>query len=155
MTPEQIEAISADPKAVLLNGRNTKARISAMQERISFWQQLAESITVTPKADGGTGPNLYKQSLIENAVCSIVDIENEITEGIIALAAAEMTVREAINLFVRDNRFSVVLEMRYLNGYSWGRIAAELYYSKDWVCRLHGMALAEMKANAENYLKKT
>ncbi|MCC8046063.1 MAG: hypothetical protein LUH03_00020 [Oscillospiraceae bacterium] len=149
MTQEQIEAISEDPKTFLLQGRNAQARIAAKRERIDSWRQLAESITVTLKADGGSSPGGYKQSLVENAACNIIDLENEIIADINELAGIEMVIHEAINLFVKDDRYRAVLEMKYLNGYGWRRIASKLYYGEDWVCRLHGAALQEMKRNAE------
>lgn len=153
MTQEQIKLISEDPKAFLLQGRNAQSRIAAKRERIDSWRRLAESITVTLKPDGGSSGGGYKQSLVENAACSIVDLENEITAEIKALADIERLIGEAITLFVRDERYKTVLEMKYLNGYSWRYIATKLYYGEDWVCRLHGAALQEMRQNAEKYLE--
>ena len=149
MTQEQIKAISEDPKAFLLQGRKAKELITAKRERIDSWHRLAESITVPLKPDGGSAPGGYKQSLVENAVCNIVDLENEIVAEIEALVCIEKDIREAISLFVTDDRYKAVLEMRYLNGYSWRSIGSRLYYGEDWVCRLHGAALQEMKQNAE------
>lgn len=152
MTQEQIKEISEDPKTFLLQGRNMQSRIAAKRERIDSWRRLAESITVTLKPDGGSSSGGYKQSLVENAVCSIIELENEIALEIKALADIEKDIGEAIAVFIKDDRHKAVLEMKYLNGYSWRRIASKLYYGEDWVCRLHGAALQEMKRNAENYL---
>lgn len=148
MTEEQIKMISEDPKAFLQLGRKSKELISAKRERVDSWRKLAESITVTLKHDAGTSGSGYKQGLVENAVCNIVDLENEIIAEIDALANIERDIAEAINLFITDDRYKAVLEMRYLNGYSWRVIGSRLYYGEDWVCRLHGMALLEMKKNA-------
>jgi len=117
MTQEQIEAISEDPKTFLLQGRNAQARIAAKRERIDSWRQLAESITVTLKVDGSSSLGGYKQSLVENTACNIIDLENEIIADINELAGIEMVIHEAINLFVKDDRYRAVLEMKYLNGY--------------------------------------
>uniref|UniRef100_A0AAU8AY96 DUF1492 domain-containing protein n=1 Tax=Dulem virus 37 TaxID=3145755 RepID=A0AAU8AY96_9CAUD len=152
MTQEQIKEISEDPKTFLLQGRNAQSRIAAKRERIDSWRRLAESITVTLKPDGGSSPKGYKQSLVENAACSIIDLENEIAAEIKALADIEKDIGEAIAIFIKDDRYKAVLEMKYLNGYSWRYIASKLYYGEDWVCRLHGAALQEMKRNASEYL---
>lgn len=148
MTEEQIKMICEDPKTFLQQGRKSKELISAKRERIDSWRKLAESITVTIKHDAGMSGGGCPQSLVENAVCSIVDLEKEIIAEIARLANIERDVSNAINLFVTDDRYKAVLEMRYLNGYSWRVIGARLYYCEDWVCRLHGMALQEMKQKA-------
>jgi DNA-directed RNA polymerase specialized sigma subunit len=150
MKAEQLEAIIENPKTFLLKGRKAKELISAKRERIEAWRALAESITVTLKEDGALSGGGYKQSLVENAVCNIVDLENEILVEIEELIGIERDIREAISALVIDDRHKAVLEMRYLNGYSWRAIGARLYYGEDWVCRLHGAALQEMKRKAEN-----
>lgn len=153
MRQEQIKQICEDPKAFLLQGRKAKELIAAKRERIDSWRRLAESITVTLKPDGGSAPGGYKQSLVENAACNIVDLENEILSEIAGLVGIERDIREAINLFIVDDRYKAVLELRYLNGYSWRSIGSRLYYGEDWVCRLHGSALQELRQNAERALK--
>ena len=150
MTREQLELLIYDPKAFLLKGRKAKELIAAKRERIDEWRILATSITVTLKSEGGGNGGGQKTSIIENAVCNIVDLENEILKEIIGLTAMEREIHEAIKLFVRDDRHKAILEMRYLNGYNWRTIGAKLYYGEDWVCRLHGAALQEMKKQAEN-----
>lgn len=147
MTDEQIEMICEDPKTFLLRGRKAKGLIAAKRERIESWHSLATSITVELKPDSGS-PSMYKQSLVENAACNIVDLENEILAEIEALVNIEKEIHAAIELFVTDDRYKAVLELRYLNGYSWRSIGARLYYGEDWVCRLHGAALAEMQQAA-------
>lgn len=147
MTDEQIEMICEDPKTFLLRGRKAKGLIAAKRERIESWRSLATSITVELKPDSGS-PSMYKQSLVENAACNIVDLENEILAEIEALVNIEKEIHAAIELFVTDDRYKAVLELRYLNGYSWRSIGARLYYGEDWVCRLHGAALAEMQQAA-------
>lgn len=147
MTDEQIEMICEDPKTFLLRGRKAKGLIAAKRERIESWRSLAISITVELKPDSGS-PSMYKQSLVENAACNIVDLENEILAEIEALVNIEKEIHAAIELFVTDDRYKAVLELRYLNGYSWRSIGARLYYGEDWVCRLHGAALAEMQQAA-------
>lgn len=147
MTDEQIEMICEDPKTFLLRGRKAKDLIAAKRERIESWRSLATSITVELKPDSGS-PSMYKQSLVENVACNIVDLENEILAEIEALVNIEKEIHAAIELFVTDDRYKAVLELRYLNGYSWRSIGARLYYGEDWVCRLHGAALAEMQQAA-------
>lgn len=151
LTREQLALIEEDPKTFLLQGRKAKELITAKRERIESWRLLAESITVTLKQDAGGGSSGYKQSLIENAVCNILDLETEILDEIQALVDIERVIHKAIGLLVTDDRYKAVLEMRYLNGYSWRAIGTKLYYGEDWVCRLHGAALQEMRRGAEKH----
>lgn len=148
MTQEQIKLICEDPKAFLQQGRKAKALITAKRERIDSWRKLAESITVALKTDEGSGSVGPKQSLVENAVCNILDLGKEIMAEIETLTNIERDIHEAITLFVTDDRYKAVLEMRYLNMYSWRAIGSRLHYGEDWVCRLHGAALLEMKETA-------
>jgi DNA-directed RNA polymerase specialized sigma subunit len=149
MTKEQLQEIAGDPKAFLLRGRKAKELIAAKRERIEEWRRLAKSITVTLKEGGGIGPSGYKQSLIENAVCNIVDLEREIIAEIETLVSIERDIHSAIGELVTNDRYTAVMEMRYLNGYSWSKIGERLYYGEDWACRLHGAALQEIRRNAE------
>ena len=149
MTVEMLLEIVENPKAFLLKCRKARELIAAKRERIRGWRGLAESITATLSPDGGGIGNGYKQSIIENAVCNIAELENEILAEIEALVKTEKNVRCAIDVLIADDRHRVVLELRYLNGYSWGLIAGKLGYGEDWVCRLHGAALSKMKAAAK------
>lgn len=149
MTVEQIIAISKDPKSFLSQLGRAKGLIAAKQERIDYWRRKAESITVALKPDGGLNAGGYKQSLVENAVCNIVALEAEILAEIEALVELERDIRDAINQFVVEDKYKRILELRYLNGYSWRQVGAGVYYGEDWVCRLHHDALQELKANAE------
>lgn len=152
MKQEQIKQIYDDPKAFLLQGKKAKELMTAKRERVDSWRRRVSSITAAVKPDGGSVPSAYKQSLVENAVCAITDLENEILSEIEALACIERDIQEAISLFIEDDRHKAVLELRYLNGYSWRSIGSRLYYGEDWVCRLHGSALQEMRKNAERAL---
>jgi hypothetical protein len=45
---------------------------------------------------------------------------------------------------VPDKRYREILRMRYLNVWSWVRIATELELSEDWVKHAHGFALLQV-----------
>jgi DNA-directed RNA polymerase specialized sigma subunit len=148
MTREILQAISEDPKGFMLQGRNIKAVIAAKRARIEEWRKIATDISVTLKEDGGAGPSGYKQSTVENAVCNIVDLENEIIAEIENLANIERIIAEAIRVLLTDDRHKVILEMRYVNHFKLEEIALRLNYAFRWVQRLNGQALVEMKEAA-------
>ena len=151
MTQEQLKRIAEDPKAFLERGKKLSvhidARISAKSARIQEWRRRAESITAELKDDGGTsggGPS----KLVETAVCNIVDLENEIRFELQELSDARQEAETAINEFVEDMSQKAVLELRYLNDYTWEVIACRLHFAERWVRRLHGTALEVMRQEA-------
>ena len=148
MNKETLEAIAENPKAYLSRGRNAKALIAAKRDRVDSWRQLAESITVTLKKDGGISGKGYKQSTVANAVSNIVDLEREILFEIEELVRLEKDILEAINTLAYDDRHIAVLEMRYVHHMKLEEIAVRLNYAFRWVQRLHGEALASMKEAA-------
>lgn len=150
LTQEQLTTIVEDPKVFLNRGFNANKMIAAKRERVDDWRRLAESITVQLKPDAGGGSSGYKQSLIENAVCNIIDLENEILEEIAALTEIQREIACVVTELLEDKRYKDIIELRYLNGQSWKAIASRLYYGEDWVCRLHGAALQAIKRAAES-----
>ncbi len=48
----------------------------------------------------------------------------------------------------------VLLEMRYVNGWSWEAVAGELRFDRSWISRLHGSALKEIEKKM-NYASKS
>ena len=151
MTPAQIQAVSADPKTFLSRGRALKKHITVMRKRIEGWRQIGESISAILKNDADVRSSEgYKQSLVENAVCSIVDLENEIVAEIERLVRVERDICEAIKVLVSDDTQKMILEMRYLDGRSWEHVAKYLGYSIDRVYRLHGQALQELRRHKKD-----
>lgn len=148
MTRENLKRIAEDPKTFLLRGRNTKTLISAKQKRIEEWRRRAESISVALKPGGTGGGSGYKQSIVENAVANIVDLENEILSEIQALIGIEKDVREAIDILITDDRYKVILELRYIHHLKLEEIAVQLNYAFRWVQKLNGQALVALKEAA-------
>lgn len=155
LTIRQLQSIESDPRAFLSRGLKARELIVAKRERIEDWRRLAESVTITLRPDVGGGGGGYTQSLVENAVCNIIDLEHEITAEIEGLIAIQQEVACVITELLTDERHKAVIELRYLNGQSWKAIAARLYYGEDWICRLHSAALREVKAAASDRIKST
>lgn len=151
LTVEQLKSIETDPKVFLNRGLKASELITAKRERVEDWRRLAESITapLNDMPSGGSGPS----KLVENAVCNIIDLENEIIIEIENLMSIQRETACIITELLKDERYKAIVELRYLNGQSWRAIAARLYYGEDWVCRLHGAALREIKANASVRIK--
>lgn len=118
---------------------------------------MALSITAQIKEDGASGGGGASDKLGE-AVAKIVDLDAEIDRQIDKLVDLKRKIISTIDEM--DGQLSEVLSKRYLeydvaNGYklkSWERIAVEMGFTYQWVCKLHGYALREFerKINAED-----
>ena len=137
---------TAEAKEFLNRGYRAKDRIAAKQERIDHWRQIAESITAEIKPSGGVSTSPSKK--IENCVCNIVDLQDEIQSEIDELVAVEREVEKAIVAAVVDPTLRAVLEMRYLNYLKWEEIAVRLDVTFRWTMSLHKKALEIFSAKA-------
>lgn len=54
---------------------------------------------------------------------------------------------------VSNPTYRQVLTYRYINGYTWEKIAVLMYFSYQWVCMIHGRALNEAKQLIEVDIK--
>jgi len=78
------------------------------------------------------------------------------------LYAAWEQAEEEVDCFlnrIRDIRYRAILQLRYVDLYSWPRIEEELqkggiYYEQRQIFRLHGRALVEAEDLWENYQKE-
>ena len=63
---------------------------------------------------------------VEDAVCSIIDLQNEISEEIAELKNIQKEISEFIKSSGLDKTDKLILEMRYLNGMKIEEIAVNL-----------------------------
>lgn len=119
-----------------------KRRAAAIKRRIAEARDAAENVTAHFNAGGGaSGKGGGK---IEGAVLRIVQEEQRLGE---VLERMHETRAEAVRLIDKlpNELHKEALELRYLDGKSWTRIAREMHYSKRRVYQLHSAALAELQ----------
>lgn len=86
---------------------------------------------------------------MEDIIVKIVDLKDEVQADIVRLVDLKRDIMFAIkNVMNPDHQ--TLLELRYLCFKSWGEIAEDLRYSKDYVFELHRKALDGIKLPAEN-----
>ena len=123
-----------------LRGRN--ARIKALEERRKYYLTLAtrqtSSVNDAPASASHAG------SKVEEYSCRIADLAKVAGNRIAGYALLTRRIEEQINA-LRDIRYRDVLTYRYINEWSWLRIAREMHYSKDHVWSLHREALSEFE----------
>ena len=124
-------------KSYLNQARDLDKLIDSKLDQIDRLRSLAEKTTTTltgmPHASGTS-------NRIEYCVGKIMELEHEVTADIDKLIDTKSEIRKMIDA-VQDTRYRLLLEYRYLNNFTWERIAEEMIYDVRWVYELHGHAL--------------
>lgn len=128
-------------KEYLSQLRRKNAKINSLIARQRRYRDLANRRTAAYR-DGPSGGQAAS-SMVEDNVCKIVDLEREINRRIDEYVDLTREIEGRIQS-LEDERYRDVLQFRYINEWSWPRIAEEMHYCLDWVWRLHGRALQEI-----------
>ena len=118
--------------------RHAERRIAALRARKLKYQELAAQRTAHYRQ--GPGGHTQRISSVEDYACRIVDLEWEIDRRIDEYGELVQEIERAIGA-VPDDQQREVLEYRYLNGWTWDRIAGAMACSVRWVHYLHGHGL--------------
>lgn len=128
-----------EKKAILMRYIGTERRIARLLDEKKRWEEKAEAISPVysdmPKAGGC--------DKIQNAVCQIVDLEQDINREIDAQVDLRRRIEDAV-ADIEDERLRDIIRYRYIDGLTWERIAVEMELTYQWVCKLHGDALKEI-----------
>lgn len=124
-----------------LNKMRTLDRlIDSKLEQIDRLRSLSERVTTTlsfsPKGAGGANRTEY-------CIERIWQLEKEVTEDIDRLVDMKSGIRGAIER-VENDKYRLLLEYRYLCGYTWETISEKMGIEVRWVYELHGRALQEI-----------
>ena len=135
-----------EAKEFLNRGYQSRIRIRAKKERIENWRRIAESITAAIKPVAAFSSMPSKK--VEDCVCNIIELQEEIQEEIDGLVQVEREIGRAITKAVEDPTLRALLEMRYLNYIKWEEIAVRLDVTFRWTMTLHRRALEEFSSKA-------
>lgn len=113
-------------------------RIKSKSEQIQSLNELATKCTATLTGMPRT-PN-HGGSTMADAVCKIIDLQNEIAADMDRLVQIKKNIVDVIAQ-VTDVELRILLEQRYLCGATWEAITMDLYHSRRWIFRLHDKAL--------------
>lgn len=121
--------------------KNLDNYINQLIEDADRLRTRAEKITptLTGLPQGGDGENQR-----ELAICKLVDLNNEINEKVDEYVDLGREIRKVIDT-VQDIRLRTILQLKYIDGLSWEKIAVELDCSWRNLHRLHPKALREIK----------
>ena len=115
-------------------------KINSKLEQMAVLHDLATKTTVTysdmPKSPNRAG------SRMEDAICKIIDLENEINKDIDHLVDLKSDITHLIKM-VDSHEYQIILGQRYLCFKTWEQISVDLGYSIQHTFRLHDQALRE------------
>ena len=113
-------------------------RIDAKIAQVKSLNDLATKCTATitgmPRNPNRGG------SRMADAVCKMIDLENEIARDMDRLIEVKREIVTVINA-VDDVVLRTLLEKRYLCGATWEEISVDLCFNRRWTFRLHDKAL--------------
>jgi DNA-directed RNA polymerase specialized sigma subunit len=134
-------------KELLQRIRNNNLRIKALQERRCECYTMALRGRDFDKVRISGTNNSHSQT--EEAILRLQDLEQGICDLIIKytndIKLAEQLINDLTDIRQRD-----ILTFRYMNGWSWQKIARLMNYERTQVWRIHGVALMLL----DNKLKK-
>ena len=129
-----------EKKAYLGRYRDNEREIRRTEEEILRWESLSRKTTTTMGAAGG-GSN--GEDKLQAAVEKIMRWQNRLTLQLAERVRLREEIEAAIGT-VEDERLRLLLRYRYIDGWTWERIAVGMEISYQWVCHLHGEALKEI-----------
>lgn len=117
--------------------------IDRLMEEKKRWEDLA--LKVAPGYDGSSGSGTGRIQAVEQ----IDEWEQRIDQKVDQLVALREEIEGVIGK-LKNPDFQTLLRLRYINGYTWELVAVEMHYSYQWVCKLHGRALLQLKQMIES-----
>lgn len=133
---------SNEAKEYLQQVRRAKIHIDSLQEEIETMKELAISIGAI--SQGEKVMSSVSQDKMADIICKIEDrmaeLKDKVTEYIQLRAEVMATISK-----VDNDDYQQILYKRYCQMKKWEEIALEMSYTYQWVCKLHGRALEEIR----------
>ena len=132
-------------KEYLTQAYRIDQRINSKLEQVSSLRDLSTKATSTFSDVPPSGTrNVHR---MEDVICKIVMLENEINAEIDHLVDLKREIREVISA-VKNLECQTLLELRYLCFKTWEQIAVSMGYSIQHTYRIHEQALKEIRVPA-------
>lgn len=134
-------------KEFLRRARQVDRRVDEAQERVERLRAKLESgrmSAVTGMPRGGAGD--WTQTADR-----LIELEQRVNTQTREMVRWKLAAIDAIRS-VEDDRLSEVLELYYIDGFTWDQVAERMGLDKRWVFRMHGRAL--MKINVPKEMER-
>ena len=118
------------------------SQIESKLQQLDSLKALATSTSITlSDMPGAATRNVHKK---EDIIVKLIDLEREIDDDVDRLVDLKAEAMHAIAQ-VKNTRYRLLLEKRYLCYENWERIASDLGYSVRNITALHNKALQAFK----------
>ena len=117
--------------------RRIRNKLDNIERLHSIETKITPTLSDMPKGGG-------QENKIESATESIIEIQSQIADEIRQLTFTRSEIENAIRA-VPDENYRELLELRYIDGLTWEKIAVKMNYTYRWVCTLHGKALGSVE----------
>ena len=129
-------------KDFLSQARYLDMRINSKVEQIDSLNALATKCTST--LTGMPHNPSPSTSLMADAVCKIVDLQEELGRDVQDLVNLKQRISTVIKS-VPNHELQTLLEKRYLCFQSWEKIAVDMHFSMQYAFRIHDKAMEEIE----------
>ena len=132
-------------KTYLSQARYLDMRIKSKLQQVDSLNELATTCTTVltgmPRNPSGS------TSRMADAICKIVDLQNDINRDIDTLVDLKKEIMGVIRM-VLNTEHQTLLEKRYLCFLSWEKIAVDMGYDLRYIHKLHIRALGDCRIPA-------
>ena len=130
-----------EKKEFLQQYRAAEREEERLGREIGRWRSRAEQL---PAGHGPAPAGGGDSRSLERAMEHVDELTRELTRRRDELTALRRQTGAAIDA-LPDPRLRELLRLRYIEGLTWERIAEKMGLSRQWVWKLHGNALIEIR----------
>jgi RNA polymerase sigma factor (sigma-70 family) len=135
------------PKEYLEQAYRLDQFIRIKMEDVAKFHSMVTKITPTlSDMPGSSTRNVHK---LEDNIATLMDMEKTTTDEITKLVALRKEIATAISTVQNPNE-QLILQRRYLCGYTWERIGEEIHATERSVRRWHKNALRHITISQKN-----
>ena len=132
------------PKEFLRGARSVDRRVDEAQERVERLRARLEAgrmsqITGMPRGGASDWTETADR---------LIELEKRVNASTRELVRWKLMAMDAIDL-VEEANLREVLELYYIDGFTWEQVAKRMQLDVRWVYRLHGRALLKVKVPEE------
>ncbi len=115
---------------------DNEREIRRLEEEICRWESRAQKMT----AGYSHTPSHRGEDRVQSAVDEIVELRNLLYDRLVDATELRRQIAQAISV-VPERRLRLLLEYRYIDGWTWEEVATALTLDYRWTLRLHDRAL--------------